>query len=76
MNERVDMKKYIEKKYVQEAGFLGEKHAHIFGLTSRGENYGFLVYITDSTRLSGYIKRITTDIIPNCIRIIEENWKK
>lgn len=70
------MHKYVDLKYVHETGFLGEGHAHIFPLSSRGECYGFLIYITDHSRLPGYVKRITTDIVPNCIRIIEESWKK
>lgn len=76
VNEKIDMSKYREEKYSHATGFLGESHAHIFSLSSRGENYGFLVYVTDNSRLPGYVKRITSDIVPNCIRIIEETWKK
>lgn len=75
VNEKVNMKKFIGEKYIHETVFLGEAHAHIFGLSSRGECYGFMVYITENSRLPGYVKRITTDLVPNCIRIIEESWK-
>lgn len=76
VNERIDMEHYEQESYFHETDFLGTKHAHIFRLTSRENNYGFLVYASESPRIAGYIKRITADIIPNCIRIIEENWKK
>ena len=75
VNEKIDMRKYMDLKYIHETGFLGEGHAHIFPLSSRGECYGFLIYISEQSRLPGYVKRITTDIVPNCIRIIEESWK-
>jgi hypothetical protein len=35
VNEKINMHKYLEKKYIHETGFLGEGHAHIFGLISR-----------------------------------------
>lgn len=76
VHEKIDMKKYEGVAYIYESSFLDIKHAHIFPLTSRGENYGFLIYASKNPRLAGYIHRITLDIIPHCIRIIEENWKK
>lgn len=77
VNERIHhMQSYEHQEYSHETGFLGIEHAHVFRIMSRGENYGFLVYASSSPRIAGYIKRITSDIIPNCIRIIEESWKK
>ena len=62
--------------YVVEKSLFGTGYAHIFALESRGECYGYLIYTTPDERISGYIRRITIDMIPNCIRLIEAGCKK
>lgn len=62
--------------YAVEKWLFWTGYAHIFALESRGECYGYLIYTTEEERISGYIRRITVDMIPNCIRLIEAGWKK
>jgi CRP-like cAMP-binding protein len=50
-------------------------YAHIYPMISREECFGYLIYTTDDDHLAGYISRITLDMVPNCIRIIEAGWK-
>ncbi len=51
-------------------------YSHIFPLVSREICYGYLIYILPNDRIPGYVRRITGDMIPNCIRLIESGWKK
>lgn len=74
INERIQ-NLIVSSWYTTEKWLFGDGYAHIFPFESQGERYGYLIYMTASPRLSGYIRRITLDMVPNCIRIIESGWK-
>jgi CRP-like cAMP-binding protein len=74
VNTRVTLDHHRKEPYVEEWLF-DSGYSHIYPLCSRGECFGYLVYISDKKRLPGYISRITLDMAPNCIRIIEAGWK-
>lgn len=76
VNERITLPQGSSESPYTLPEFLGEWQAHIFPLTSGHECFGYLIYISPKKRLPGYIARITVDMIPNCIRIIESGWKK
>lgn len=76
VNERIDMQKYGDHYLVVQDFPHLQGYAHIFPLVSRGVCYGYLIYIMSSDRILGYVRRITDDMIPNFIRLIESGWKK
>lgn len=76
VNERIK-NPISEKSYICIKNFIDiEWYSHIFPLSSREICYGYLVYILPIDHIPGYVRRITDDMIPNCIRLIESGWKK
>ncbi|GAB0175131.1 MAG: hypothetical protein HHAS10_10100 [Candidatus Altimarinota bacterium] len=75
VNARISFNKHQKEPFVDE-NLVDRGISHVFPLVSRGECYGYLVYVTENERIPGYITRITLDTIPNCIRIIEASWKE
>lgn len=74
VNERVADIQKDHEPYMRE-NWLWDGYFHVFPFISSGECFGYLVYQSEDSHLAGYISRITVDIIPNCIRIIESGWK-
>lgn len=74
VNARISFNKHQKEPFVDE-NLVDTGISHVFPLVSRNECYGYLVYVTDTERIPGYISRITLDTVPNCIRIIESGWK-
>jgi hypothetical protein len=75
VNERIILDKHKKEPYTQE-DIYESPYAHIYPLISRDVCYGYLIYTSDHEHLPGYVTRITLDMAPNCIRIIEAGWKK
>jgi hypothetical protein len=70
VNTRISFNHHLKEPFLDTKMFPG-KIAHIYPLVSRGECFGYIVYVTETEHLAGYIVRITLDMVPNCIRIIE-----
>jgi hypothetical protein len=75
VNLRVELDKHKKEPYVLENTFESP-YAHVYPLISRDECFGYLIYTTELEHVPGYITRITLDMVPNIIRIIEAGWKK
>jgi hypothetical protein len=75
VNERISLPNGDSHEPYTLPDFLSKGYAHIYPLVSQKECFGYLVYISHQKRLPWYITRITLDMIPNCIRIIESGWK-
>jgi hypothetical protein len=75
VNLRVELDKHKKESYTLTSMF-DAPYAHVYPLVSRDECFGYLVYTSEDDHLPGYISRITLDMVPNIIRIIEAGWKK